>query len=121
MSFSEVMLITHDMGVIVETADRIAVMYAGRVVETGTVADVLHQPQHPYTRGLMGSIPKIGAQHARLAQIDGAMPRLNAMPTGCAFHPRCTQKIEQCSQSVPQLKTVAHTQVACWAVEGAIQ
>ena len=115
------MLITHDMGVIAETADRIAVMYAGRVVETGTVADVLHQPQHPYTRGLMGSIPKIGAQHARLAQIDGAMPRLNAMPTGCAFHPRCTQKIEQCSQSVPQLKTVAHTQVACWAVEGAIQ
>src|SRR5271170_314910 len=84
-----VMLITHDMGVIAETANRVAVMYAGRIVEVGPVADVIHCPQHPYTRGLMGSIPSIVAEREALAQIDGAMPRLTAIPTGCAFHPRC--------------------------------
>ncbi|HJW10666.1 MAG TPA: oligopeptide/dipeptide ABC transporter ATP-binding protein, partial [Albitalea sp.] len=88
-----VMLVTHDMGVIAETADRVAVMYAGRIVEVGPVADVIHRPRHPYTVGLMGSIPSIGATVERLAQIDGAMPRLDAVPAGCAFHPRCPRAI----------------------------
>src|SRR5271170_907609 len=84
-----VMLITHDLGVIAETADRVAVMYAGRIVEVGPVADVIHRPQHPYTLGLMGSIPSLVAECEELAQIDGTMPRLTAIPAGCAFHPRC--------------------------------
>src|SRR5204862_283501 len=91
-----VMLITHDMGVIAETANRVAVMYAGRVVEVGAVRDVIHAPQHPYTIGLMGSIPKIGARKGKLVQIDGAMPRLNAIPPGCAFNPRCPRRFDRC-------------------------
>ena len=75
-----VMLITHDMGVIAEAADRVAVMYAGRIVEIGPVADVIHRPAHPYTAGLMGSIPSIVEERDRLAQIDGVMPRLDAVP-----------------------------------------
>src|SRR5256885_2887454 len=86
-----VMLVTHDMGVIAETADRVAVMYAGRIAEIGLVADVIHRPQHPYTVGLMGSIPSIVAEREQLAQIDGTMPRLTAIPTGCPFHPRCPE------------------------------
>ena len=109
-----VMLITHDMGVIAETADRLAVMYSGRVVEMGAVRDVLHRPQHPYTQGLMGSIPKIGQSVERLTQIDGAMPRLNAIPNGCAFNPRCNKVTTACTQSVPSLLLHDKTQVACW-------
>jgi peptide/nickel transport system ATP-binding protein len=111
-----VMLITHDMGVIAETADRMAVMYAGRVVETGPVAAVLHSPAHPDPQGLMGSIPKIGQHLARLAQIDGAMPRLNAIPSGCAFNPRCSHVTEHCGQTVPHLQPYGATQAACWNV-----
>jgi peptide/nickel transport system ATP-binding protein len=109
-----VMLITHDMGVIAETADRVAVMYAGRIVEIGPVTDVIHHPAHPYTRGLMGSIPSIAAQHERLAQIDGSMPRLTAIPAGCAFHPRCPHVFERCRHQQPRLAAVDATQAACW-------
>ncbi len=91
-----VMLVTHDMGVIAETADRVAVMYAGRIAEIGPVADVIHRPRHPYTAGLMGSIPSIDDERERLAQIDGAMPRLGAVPRGCAFHPRCPHATPVC-------------------------
>ncbi|NMG03189.1 ABC transporter ATP-binding protein [Azoarcus taiwanensis] len=91
-----VMLVTHDMGVIAEAADRVAVMYAGRLAEIGPVRAVVQQPQHPYTRGLMGSIPVLGADVHRLVQIDGAMPRLNAIPPGCAFNPRCTEAFARC-------------------------
>ena len=98
-----VMLITHDMGVIAETADRVAVMYAGRIVEIGPVADVIHQPQHPYTRGLMGSIPSIVDEREQLAQIDGAMPRLTAIPAGCPFHPRCAYAFDRCRVERPEL------------------
>jgi peptide/nickel transport system ATP-binding protein len=108
------MLITHDMGVIAETADRVAVMYAGRIVEIGPVADVIHRPRHPYTVGLMGSIPSIGATVERLTQIDGSMPRLNAVPTGCAFHPRCPRAIERCSRERPELESAGSTRAACW-------
>ncbi|MEI4472875.1 ABC transporter ATP-binding protein [Frigidibacter sp. MR17.24] len=98
-----VMLVTHDMGVIAETADRVAVMYAGRVVEIGAVDEVLRAPRHPYTQGLMGSIPALGARVERLAQIDGAMPRLHAIPEGCAFNPRCPAAGPRCRRERPDL------------------
>ena len=112
-----VMLITHDMGVIAETADRVAVMYAGRIVEIGPVADVIHRPQHPYSVGLMGSIPSIVEERERLTQIDGSMPRLTAIPTGCAFHPRCPRVFERCRHERPELMGAGATRAACWLVE----
>ncbi|MBM3351990.1 MAG: ABC transporter ATP-binding protein [Betaproteobacteria bacterium] len=116
-----VMLITHDMGVIAETADRVAVMYAGRIAEIGPVREVIHAPRHPYTVGLMGSIPKLGAgmgkRHMRLAQIEGAMPRLNAIPPGCSFNPRCPRRMERCMRERPALVTAGTNQTACWLYE----
>ncbi len=111
-----VMLITHDMGVIAETAQRVAVMYAGRLVEIGPVRDVIHSPRHPYTVGLMGSIPKIGSggERRRLAQIEGAMPRLNAIPPGCAFNPRCPRRFERCFVARPDLLPAGTSKAACW-------
>ena len=109
-----VMLVTHDMGVIAETADRVAVMYAGRIVEIGPVADVIHRPSHPYTIGLMGSIPSIVEERERLTQIEGAMPRLDAVPGGCAYHPRCARAIERCRRERPELEAVGATRAACW-------
>jgi len=114
-----VMLVTHDMGVIAETADRVAVMYAGRIVEVGPVADVIHRPRHPYTVGLMGSIPSIGATVERLAQIDGTMPRLDAVPDGCAFHPRCGRAIGRCRTGRPDLVALGSTSAACWVADAA--
>jgi peptide/nickel transport system ATP-binding protein len=109
-----VMLITHDMGVIAETANRVVVMYAGRVVEVGTVRDVIERPQHPYTAGLMGSIPTIKRVVERLVQIDGSMPRLNAIPSGCAFHPRCEHVMPICRRERPELMVRGASQAACW-------
>jgi peptide/nickel transport system ATP-binding protein len=109
-----VMLVTHDMGVIAETADRVAVMYAGRLVEVGPVRDVVKNPQHPYTLGLMGAIPLIGAKRERLLQIDGAMPRLTAIPSGCAFHPRCPHAFERCRHERPVPLPAASGKAACW-------
>jgi peptide/nickel transport system ATP-binding protein len=109
-----VMLITHDMGVIAETADRVVVMYAGRVVEIGKVADLIQKPQHPYTIGLMGAIPSVRLNVERLAQIDGAMPRLNAIPAGCAFNPRCPEVIDKCRNHRPELIPTATSRAACW-------
>ncbi len=109
-----VMLVTHDMGVIAETCDRVAVMYAGRIAEIGPVADVIHRPAHPYTVGLMGSIPAMDEDRERLLQIDGAMPRLNAIPPGCAFNPRCPHVVERCRAERPELAQVGATRAACW-------
>jgi peptide/nickel transport system ATP-binding protein len=109
-----VMLITHDMGVIAETADRVAVMYAGRIAEIGPVAEVIHRPQHPYTVGLMGSIPSMEHEAERLTQIDGSMPRLTEIPPGCAFHPRCEKAFAQCSRERPELMPAGSSQAACW-------
>lgn len=114
---ASVMLITHDMGVIAETADRVAVMYAGRVVEIGPVDHVIGSPKHPYTRGLMGSIPSIHRTSATLAQIDGSMPRLNAIPPGCAFHPRCPARMDRCSRERPELMAAEESLAACWLYE----
>ena len=109
-----VMLVTHDMGVIAETCDRVAVMYAGRIVEIGPVHDVIHSPAHPYTAGLMGSIPAMDEDRERLLQIDGAMPRLTAIPGGCAFNPRCVQAFERCRVERPDLLPAGATRAACW-------
>jgi peptide/nickel transport system ATP-binding protein len=109
-----VMLITHDMGVIAETADRVAVMYAGRIVEIGPVAAVVRQPAHPYTDGLMASIPSLEHRVNRLRQIDGAMPQLGAIPTGCRFNPRCPRVFARCREAQPELLPAGLTQAACW-------
>ncbi|WP_284615815.1 ABC transporter ATP-binding protein [Aquabacterium humicola] len=109
-----VMLVTHDMGVIAESCDRVAVMYAGRVAEIGPVADVIHRPKHPYTAGLMGSIPSMDSDRERLMQIDGAMPRLNAIPNGCAFNPRCPKVFDRCRVERPDLMPAGATRAACW-------
>jgi len=109
-----VMLITHDMGVIAETADRVAVMYAGRVVEIGPVQNVIKRAQHPYTHGLMGSIPIIRHDVDELEQIDGAMPRLTNIPKGCAFNSRCPKVFEYCRVARPNLLDIGTTHAACW-------
>lgn len=110
-----VMLITHDMGVIAETADRVAVLYAGRLAEIGPVKDVILRAEHPYTRGLMGSIPTLTQESDRLVQIPGAMPRLNAIPRGCAFNPRCDHAFDRCRTERPDpIDRPGNRQVACW-------
>jgi peptide/nickel transport system ATP-binding protein len=109
-----VMLVTHDMGVIAETADRVAVMYAGRIAEIGPVGTVIRQPAHPYTDGLMASIPSLEHRVNRLRQIDGAMPRLDAIPAGCRFHPRCPRVFDRCVQEQPELLDAGATRAACW-------
>lgn len=109
-----VMLITHDMGVIAETCDRVAVMYAGRIAEIGPVQEVIHQPAHPYTSGLMAAIPDMTMDRERLNQIDGAMPRLNAIPRGCAYNPRCPRVFDRCLEQRPDLLNAGATRAACW-------
>ena len=114
-----VMLVTHDMGVIAETADRVAVMYAGRIAEVGPVQEVVRRGKHPYTHGLMGSIPHVGQEVDELTQIDGAMPRLDAIPTGCAFHPRCERRFDRCTRERPDLIRIEGAEVACHLYDSA--
>ena len=117
---TSIILITHDMGVISETADRVGVLYSGRLAEIGSTNQVLKSSKHPYTQGLVASTPKIDPDSfgQSLYQIPGSMPKLDAIPTGCAFHPRCTREIEKCSQErPPMMKNTA----ACWLLEGTRQ
>jgi peptide/nickel transport system ATP-binding protein len=109
-----VMLVTHDMGVVAETTDSVAVMYAGRVVEIGPVSDIVTQPSHPYTRGLMNSIVSLEKRMERLPQIEGTMPRLTNIPGGCAFNPRCPAVFERCLHDRPDLMAAKSTRAACW-------
>lgn len=109
-----VMLVTHDMGVIAETADRVAVMYAGRLAEIGPVREVLTRPLHPYSRGLMTSTPLASLGRKRLNQIPGAMPRLDALPSGCAFHPRCYKARERCATEPRPTVASCGGRAACW-------
>jgi peptide/nickel transport system ATP-binding protein len=111
---ASVMLITHDMGVIAETADRVAVMYAGRIAEIGKVGEVVRGPLHPYAKGLMAAIPTLEGNVARLAQIPGAMPRLSAIPKGCAFNPRCPNVFDRCRVERPPPLPVGDRLAACW-------
>jgi peptide/nickel transport system ATP-binding protein len=108
-----VMLITHDMGVIAETADRVAVMYAGRIAEIGPVRAVVRNPLHPYARGLMGAIPTLAGDADRLVQIPGSMPRLSAIPPGCPFNPRCPHAFARCFIERPEPIQRGENRVAC--------
>ncbi|HVJ32574.1 MAG TPA: ABC transporter ATP-binding protein [Terriglobia bacterium] len=99
-----VILVTHDLGVVAQTCDRVAVMYAGRIVEMGNVAEVFRAPRHPYTRGLMGSVPQNGGERRPLLSIEGTPPGLSAMPQGCTFHPRCAFRTDRCMASEPPLE-----------------
>jgi peptide/nickel transport system ATP-binding protein len=109
-----VMLVTHDMGVIAETCDRVAVMYAGRIVEMGPVGAVIHSPAHPYTVGLMGSIPAMDEERERLLQIDGAMPRLNAIPPAARSTRAARTRSRRASRERPDLMAAGATRAACW-------
>ncbi len=112
-----IMLVTHDMGVIAEIADRVAVMYAGRLAELGPVRAVLSNPVHPYTKGLMASTPLAARGQRRLNQIPGAMPRLVDMPPGCAFHPRCPVATGRCSEGPGPAIETCGGRAACWLAE----
>ncbi|MFP3945239.1 MAG: ABC transporter ATP-binding protein [Alphaproteobacteria bacterium] len=114
---ASVILITHDMGVIAETADRVAVMYAGRIMEIGPVEHVVKNPSHPYTQGLMASIPRIGHGPERLSHIKGAMPRPGSVPPGCPFHPRCPYVFEPCDKERPELMQGPNSLAACWLLD----
>ena len=107
------LLITHDLGVIAETADRVAVMYAGRIVEQGSVREIFHQPKHPYTQGLLASIPG-GAAGTRLKAIDGTVPNLAALPPGCAFEPRCPHRMAVCRTAFPPASGAGDRTVRCY-------
>jgi peptide/nickel transport system ATP-binding protein len=111
-------LITHDLGVVAEVADRVAVMYAGRIIEYGSVEEIFDDPQHPYTIGLMGAIPSIGKRSGALATIEGSVPAPEQMPAGCRFAPRCPFVHQHCLDAAPASRTVEASnshQVACWA------
>jgi peptide/nickel transport system ATP-binding protein len=108
-----IMLVTHDMGVIAETADHVAVMYAGRLAEIGPVRDVVQNPLHPYAKGLMGAIPTLSTDAERLTQIPGSMPRLSAIPPGCPFNPRCPFVFERCRIERPEAILHQDQRVAC--------
>ncbi|HWK69124.1 MAG TPA: ABC transporter ATP-binding protein [Rhizobiaceae bacterium] len=115
---TSVMLITHDMGVIAETADRVCVLYAGRLAEIGTVGNVIRRPQHPYTHGLMAAIPTIaGNPDERLEQIPGAMPRLAAVPGGCAFNPRCAFSFDRCRVERPAEYDTGVSRASCFLLD----
>jgi len=118
-SGTSVMLITHDMGVIAEAADRVAVMYSGRIAEIGVVREIVKNPRHPYTIGLMESMPSLTQRQDRLQQIPGAMPRLAEIPMGCAFNPRCVRVVDKCQVDQPELISMSNHQVACWLYEDA--
>jgi peptide/nickel transport system ATP-binding protein len=108
-----VMLVTHDMGVIAETSDRVAVMYSGRIAEIGPVQDVVRNPLHPYAKGLMGAIPTLAGEDKRLVQIPGSMPRLSAIPSGCSFNPRCGFAFDRCRVERPEPIMRGSQAVAC--------
>ena len=115
---TSVILITHDMGVIGEACDNVAVMYSGRVVEYGPTREIIRNPHHPYTRGLMASIPPLHERPERLQQIDGAMPRVGLDIRGCAFEPRCPVAVEKCRAEIPELIGDETRMSACWLEEG---
>jgi len=113
-----ILLITHDLGVVAEVAERVMVMYAGEIVESGLVGDIFRSPLHPYTLGLMESIPKLETTQQnlpKLKEISGMMPSLLQVPTGCPFHPRCSAAETRCKTDKPKLKKISQTHsVSCW-------
>ncbi len=110
-----IILITHDLGVIAELADDVIVMYAGQVIERCSVPQLFSEPQHPYTVGLLGSIPRLDLDQKRLSAIEGFVPDAAAMPAGCRFHPRCPFAVEKCLQEIPPLIEIKKDHyAACW-------
>ena len=110
-----IILITHDLGVVAELADDVIVMYAGRVIERAPVPALFAEPQHPYTVGLLGSIPRLDAEQERLSAIEGFVPDAAAMPEGCRFHPRCPFAIDRCRREEPALAEISRNHFAsCW-------
>jgi oligopeptide/dipeptide ABC transporter ATP-binding protein len=107
-----IMVITHDLGVIAEIAHEVIVMYAGRVIERAEVGALFRDPQHPYTIGLLGSIPRLTTEQARLTHIEGVVPNPLAMPAGCRFHPRCPFAVEECLRTDPPLREIKPGQFA---------
>jgi oligopeptide/dipeptide ABC transporter ATP-binding protein len=119
---TSIVLITHDLGLIAETASRVVVMYAGKVVEQANILDLFQNPLHPYTEGLLGSIPVLGRKDRRarrlLHEIPGVVPSLSEMPQGCRFHPRCTKAMEKCCENPPPLFDKGQgRKVRCWLWE----
>lgn len=115
-------LITHDLGVVAQVCDKVAIMYAGEVVEAGTLRDVYLSPKHPYTHGLFGSIPSLDEEATRLKPIQGLMPDPTALPSGCKFHPRCPHATELCATQVPKVTEVAPGhKVRCLICEGQVE
>ena len=112
-----ILLITHNLGIVAQYADRVAVMYAGKIVELASVEELFASPLHPYTRGLLNSLPKDGT---KLKTIPGVVPHPAYLPKGCAFHPRCAEKVDQCTKMIPPLKLIDNMslhQTACWLYE----
>ncbi|MGE5673834.1 MAG: ABC transporter ATP-binding protein [Mycobacterium leprae] len=111
-----VIIITHNLGVVAGMADRVAVMYGGRVVEQGTVSQIFHEPTHPYTWALLRSVPRMDAADQKLLSIAGAPPNMLKPPTGCAFHPRCPYAMSICTEEQPEMKNVQGPEhcAACW-------
>jgi peptide/nickel transport system ATP-binding protein len=116
-----ILLITHDLGMVTEIAQRVIVMYAGEIVESGSTDELFHSPLHPYTLGLKNSVPRLGQKKIsgkRLTEIPGNVPALNQLPSGCAFHPRCPEAMEKCKNQKPELQKVADGhEVSCWLHE----
>ena len=112
---SSILLITHDLGVVAEMCTRVIVMYAGKIVEEAPVQQLFASPTHPYTQGLIASVPKLGAGVKVLPSIPGSVPDLASMPTGCRFAPRCKYATDKCRAQEPELKTVGENQrCRCW-------
>lgn len=114
-------LITHDFGVVSRIAERTLVMYAGRIVEQGPTLEIINDPQHPYTQGLLNALPQMALPGQRLNQIQGNMPPLNDQPSGCAFHPRCPYAEDKCRQQPPNFIFSGVSTVACYAIEEMLQ
>ena len=112
--------VTHDLGIVAESCDRVAIMYAGKIVEEGSVKRVFETPAHPYTRALMQALPKIGSKRRRLYQIDGEPPNLSNLPPGCSFHPRCPDAMEICmTQYPPEFRVSGEGHASCWLLKTA--
>lgn len=114
---TSLILITHDLSVVAQTADRVVVMYAGRVMEMAGVKELFGDPLHPYTRGLLGSIPRLGTGKTRLSAIPGTVPSPFAHPQGCKFHPRCPEKFDRCLEEPPEFAPDGARRVRCWLYE----
>lgn len=111
---TSILFITHDLGVVAEMCDRVIVMYAGQVIETGKVKEIINNPRHPYTKGLLNSIPKISENRERLDNIPGTVPQLGQMPSGCRFAPRCSKATEKCQMEPEMIDIGAGHQAKCF-------